>query len=452
MGLISEMFPQVSPEWQVHLWEHPQARGGCLFSVRHGYTNPISTELACLLRSMTGAVRCEDIAHSLQLQLPADAIRELLQKAIEQLASEGIVECSDFPRPARSFPPPVRHYHRLSFLQTQLTNRCNLHCSHCYARSEGKGDKGPPRDVICRLIDEFVSLGGLKLFLTGGEPLLRPDLEEIIAYARSRYLYVYLSTNAYAMTPEKAERLVSLGVRAVNVSLDGADSTTHDAFRQREGSFERVLSAVDAFLAQKIACGVQTTLHRKNLHQAVEILNMMRPKGVSASYFVRMMPTGRALENEELIPTMEEFRLAVTEVYRARRLRYNESVYPEVNALLEPSRRCTAAVSQMYVRADGRCFACPALDTDTMCLGRYPEESLEEIWTRDTGPLAALRSFDSLTIPHCQGCEHQPVCKGGCAGNALNYHGDWRQHDPHFCITMNVRKEVAAMPIPAAAG
>lgn len=448
--LVSEkFFLKISPKWQIHIWDY--LKNGYLVSIQNADLQEISLSLAFILRQMTGVSSYEDIVNqvSSQFNISIDEASKLLEEIITPLERIGVVEISYVPTSPRAFPPPITTTYRLMILQIQLTNCCNLHCLHCYASSEANADSGLPYEQVIQLIDEFASLGGIRLFLTGGEPLLRPDLEDIIAFAKSRHLFVYLSTNGFAVTQKRAENLVRLGVNAVNFSLDGADSVTHDTFRQTPGAFNRAIKGIEAFLMQNIPCAVQTTVYKNNLNQCEQIQNMLLSKGVAACYFVKMMPQGRANENMHLIPTMDEYKAALFEQYLNLHLKYGEKVYPlKAREGLKPSTRCSAGTSQLYVRADGRCFPCPSLETDSLFLGLYPEKSLREIWEQTTGPLTDIRNFDALNIKQCQGCEHQLICKGGCAGNALHYHGDWTKADPHMCLAMSVRKRVDSIPIP----
>lgn len=459
IGLDS--YPQVRTDWQVHLWEHPSRNHGCISATRTGNIENISAPLAKLLRRMTGDRSIVQLAADASQSNGAVDAAELLIQSVRTLAEKGVVLVHDEPQAPRRFAKAVPHKDVLRILQMQLTNQCNLRCDHCYAGSDSHGHRGMTLDQVKRMIDEFVDLGGLRLFLTGGEIMLRPDLEDIIVYAKAQNLFVYLNTNGYAISPEKAKRLVALGVGAVNISVDGADAETHDSFRRRKGSFDRAMSAVESFCGEGIPLGVQMTVHKKNLGQAAALFDKVQPKGVSQCYFVRMVPQGRAEENSDLVPTGEEFydtmvalekrRAAHRAAELAKRALTEPAAdaedagaeaEPPVAAAIQKGTRCTAGTAQVYVRSDGACYPCTALDRDQMCMGHYPQSTLEEIWTRQVGPANDLREFNHGSIAHCSGCPRQTVCKGGCAGAALSYLGDWRRADPNGCIIKNVFKEV----------
>jgi len=158
-----------------------------------------------------------------------------------------------------------------------------------------------------------------------------------------------------------------------------------------------------------------------------------------------MMPQGRGKVNADLIPTMDEYRFARENEYLNRRLKYGMNVYPKRYKGVSIGQRCSAGVSQMYIRADGSCHPCPSLEIDELNMGKYPDAPLSEIWNSRRVNINELRLFDSKKISECKDCDHRVVCKGGCAGNAYHVTGDWRKPDPHFCITMDIRQRVQGL-------
>ena len=126
-----------------------------------------------------------------------------------------------------------------------LTDRCNLSCTHCYSKS------GPGRTTEGELttaeafgvIDDLAAMGVPLILFTGGEPLMREDLWELARHARSRGLKMALSTNGTLITPEVARKIQECGIEYAGISLDGARAETHDRFRNSPGAFEKACSA-----------------------------------------------------------------------------------------------------------------------------------------------------------------------------------------------------------------
>ncbi len=130
-----------------------------------------------------------------------------------------------------------------------LTYRCNNDCFMCHTlevakERKGQGLKELDTAGLKTLIDGFAALGVPALSLTGGEPLIRPEVPELVAYARAKGLLVHLNTNGMLLDAKMAGRLVEAGIDSVNLSLDGANAETHDRLRRTKGGFSRVQSAV----------------------------------------------------------------------------------------------------------------------------------------------------------------------------------------------------------------
>lgn len=442
--VIQEGYPRVRNNYQVHLWDTADRNHGVLLLADNGITETIVHDIAIALRLMTGQRNCSQVIATM-----ADTIgmeyrdAEIVIKAIlEQFISEGVVEVSLTPLAQRHFSLPLKSPYQLKVMQLQLTNKCNMSCAHCYADSGKSLHQEMTTNTVFDLIDEFVDLGGCRLFLTGGETLLYKNLDAVISYAKSRHLFVYLSTNGFAITEERVDQLVKRGVGSVNVSIDGDNDETHDRFRGKQGGFQKALRALKLFSEKGIPCGSQTTLFKENLTQSENIFNAMRSMGVRYCFFVRMMPQGRGKRHADMIPTLEEYRFARENEYLNRRLRYGMNVYPKQLKHGVIGKRCSAGVSQMYVRADGCCYPCPSLEIHKFFFGKYPKTSLSEIWNSRNMAVNELRQFEPEKMSGCKNCEHNKVCKGGCAGNAYHVTGDWRNPDPHFCITMDIRQRV----------
>jgi len=441
---ILDKYPRVKNNYQVHLWNTVDKNHGILFLSDNSIAETIVHEIAIALRLMTGQLNCSQVITEMANTIGMECCdAEIVIKAIlEQFISEGVVELSFTPLPQRHFSLPLKSPYQLKTMQLQLTNKCNMSCVHCYAVSGSPLPNEMTTNVVFDLIDEFVDLGGCRLFLTGGETLMYKNLDAVICYAKSRHLFVYLSTNGFAITEERVDQLVKLGVGSVNVSIDGDNDETHDRFRGKQGGFQKALKALKLFSDKGIPCGSQTTLFKKNLTQSVNIFNTMHSLGVRYCFFVRMMPQGRGKAHTDLIPTLEEYRFARENEYLNRRLNHGMDVYPKRLRQGTIGKRCSAGVSQIYVQADGCCYPCPSLEIQELSFGKYPESSLSEIWNTQREAINELRMFDQKRILYCKGCEHNDICKGGCAGNAQHITGNWRNHDPHFCITMDIRKRV----------
>jgi len=173
------------------------------------------------------------------------------------------------------------------------TNACNLRCVHCYQRA----DRPLPDELSTQermaIIDELSEAGVVSIAFSGGEPLMRKDFLEIAKYAADRDMYVSLATNGTLITDEVAHRLKESQVRYVEVSLDGAEPQTHDAFRGIPNAFEMTMRGIGNLVHNGIFTCIATTATRHTLHEIPKIIELSKRLGVRRLLVFNFIPTGR---------------------------------------------------------------------------------------------------------------------------------------------------------------
>ncbi|MBE0556323.1 MAG: radical SAM protein, partial [Proteobacteria bacterium] len=185
----------------------------------------------------------------------------------------------------------------LRMIAWEITRSCNLACVHCRASAlcgpyPGELDTGK----CLRLIDEIAQVGTPVIILTGGEPLLRPDIYEIAAYGDSKGLRMVLATNGTFVTDAVAQKLIASGIQRVSVSIDGPDAASHDAFRCVPGAFDAALAGIEAMRRTGLEFQINTTITQKNLAQIREIHDLAHRLGAAAHHIFLLVPTGRGKE------------------------------------------------------------------------------------------------------------------------------------------------------------
>ena len=164
-----------------------------------------------------------------------------------------------------------------------LTDRCNLSCTHCYSRSgpgcttEGELSTAEALGVI----DDLTAMGVPRILFTSGEPLMREDIWDLARHAKSRGLKMALSTNGTLITPDSARRIKESGIEYTGISLDGARAKTHDRFRNVPGAFERTLAAFAACKEAGLRCGVRVTLTKENCRELEALVDLSLSLGAS---------------------------------------------------------------------------------------------------------------------------------------------------------------------------
>ncbi|WP_298213166.1 heme d1 biosynthesis radical SAM protein NirJ [Acidovorax sp.] len=174
-----------------------------------------------------------------------------------------------------------------------LIRRCNLTCKHCYALSADHDYEGElSTQEVFGVMDDLRAYGVPVLVLSGGEPLMRPDLFDIAARARDLGFYTGLSTNGTLIDEPMAERIAAMGFEYVGISLDGLRDT-HDRFRRMQGAFDKSLAALRMLRARGVKVGMRFTMTALNAHDLPALLQLMREEQVDKFYFSHLNYAGR---------------------------------------------------------------------------------------------------------------------------------------------------------------
>ena len=186
-----------------------------------------------------------------------------------------------------------------------ITRRCNLACAHCYisAGSWHSGADELPTDECLRIVDEILAVNSSPmLILSGGEPLVREDLETIASRAAAGGATVVVGTNGIGLTADRIASLKSAGVRGVAVSIDSLNPVYHDRFRHGDGALEDTLAAVERLNAAELDFIVQTTLTRGNRHELADLVVWAAAKGAVSFNLYFLVETGRGEGMHGLTP------------------------------------------------------------------------------------------------------------------------------------------------------
>ncbi|WP_237885516.1 heme d1 biosynthesis radical SAM protein NirJ [Pseudomonas sp. PGPR40] len=196
-----------------------------------------------------------------------------------------------------------------------LLRRCNLTCKHCYATSADsvfRDELDTPAALT--VIDDLHDAGVKVLILSGGEPLLRDDLFELSAYARTKGFFVALSTNGTLITEQNITHIRAANFDYVGISIDGLEAT-HDAFRQLKGSFASSMRAIRLCREQGIRVGLRTTLTQENHQQLPQLLALMREYDVQKFYLSHLNYSGRGKRSRQLDARQQMSREAMTLIF-----------------------------------------------------------------------------------------------------------------------------------------
>lgn len=322
----------------------------------------------------------------------------------------------------------------------EVTRACGYRCVHCRADAQpGRSPRELTTEEGCRMIDELARFEHPILVLTGGDPLTRPDLEELAAHATSVGLRVALTPSATPrVTEERIHALRSAGVRRVAISLDGAAAATHDGIRQLPGSFARTLDIVRAVQMSGLPVQINSTITRSNVDEIEALARLVSSLDPAMWSVFFLVPVGRAREEEMLSPQEHEHafeRLAALDETLPFRVKVTEAPPFRRVLLQRAARRGTAPPpDQLAPIRDGKGFMFVSHEGDVCPSGFLPvpagnvrERSPVAIY-RDSDLFRALRDDDALG-GKCGRCRFRRVC-GGSRARAWALRGDPLAEDP----------------------
>ncbi len=179
-------------------------------------------------------------------------------------------------------------------VQWEVTAGCNLKCVHCYADTDGQAAPGElDTQEALAFIDQIADAGVRGIHFLGGEPFTRSDILQLVRRTSGRGMFAHISTNGTLITPEIAEQFASLKRITVDVSLDGVCAKSHDSFRGVEGTFDKVLQALETLKKAKVVTNVTSVLGKHNFDKIEEIMDIAVKYGAKRVQFLTLSPTGR---------------------------------------------------------------------------------------------------------------------------------------------------------------
>lgn len=339
----------------------------------------------------------------------------------------------------------------------ESTVACNLACIHCRASAQTspEPDELTTQEVF-GLIDQLAGFGRPIFVISGGEPLMRPDIYEIAAYGTQQGLRVAVSPNGTLLTPEAVTKLRAAGVKRISVSIDGSTSERHDAIRGVPGAFSTAMEGLATCREQGLGFQLNTTVMRQTQDDLLGVRDLAVRIGAEAWHLFMLVPTGRGKIDDEVSP--QEYEQILHEIYGmtqkspipirvtcgphfmrvvAQNRRHDSErpnlVRPGGNGRRHPggmdrtTRGCLAGDGYCFVSYRGDVTPCGYFPVSA---GNLRENSLQEIYV-DSPLFRSLRDLDHYQ-GKCGVCEFLRVC-GGCRARALSLTGNYLAEEP-YCI------------------
>ncbi len=320
----------------------------------------------------------------------------------------------------------------------EITWRCNLNCIHCYSSSGSRGASVTELSTneAIALLHELRDAGVHRVIIGGGEPLIRPDLFEIIGAGTKAGLNVVLVSNGTLFSEERCNEFLRSGLSDVAISIDGSNPEIHDGFRNCKGAFNKTIENCKRLIAKGVKVHVQTSVSRNNISDIARIIELCIGMGVTSWSAKFLMPAGRAkgVSNVCLEPSeFESFRNLLENPESGFRDRISIGELPsnysfdyslEKKETSDGPLSCGAGVTTCGITPDGRLLACSYLQDEAWISGRVPPRRLSETW-RKSKIFDPFRKLMRSSLSECINCRHFDLCKGGCRARAYLSRGDF---------------------------
>jgi len=405
----------------------PEHFGSLVFDHRTSKYLPFDTETTELLLQLcsepfgTVLAKTDDIEH-----------REQLIRFFEHFYSLGFFTVDlRFAGRVLDVEPPADHLVGPLAVHLEVVAACNLRCLHCFAGELPRKERALTLDELDRLFADMVGMGSFRLGLTGGEPLLRRDLFEIIDLATAHGLCPCVTTNGLRITDEIAREFGKRQLVWLNVSLEGASAATNDPIRGA-GTFDQVLQRLD-ILRQHSHFTLAFTLMSTNVHEVAACAELAYRVGADTAVFRPLYPVGIAREHLDLMPTFPQYSDALTilssgqgSTIKSYELCSIDPFSPlarrESEGRIFPHLGCGAGNTVCSISLSGDVNPCSFLGPEYVA-ANLRERSLPEIWNASRG----FCSIRSLPDGESTG---GATFSGGCRARALVLNGSINAPDP----------------------
>ncbi|MDP2761445.1 MAG: radical SAM protein, partial [Sideroxyarcus sp.] len=334
----------------------------------------------------------------------------------------------------------------LFLLAINLTKRCNLACAHCYMDAETMqhgGESELTAEEVRDLLDEIAGRSTeTMVVLTGGEPLMRGDLEELVAHGTGRGLAMVVGTNGVALSDRRVQSLKAAGAMGVGISVDSLDPEKHDAFRGLRGAWEKTMAGIESCKRHGLPFQIHFSVTEANAEEVPSMIDFARAAGARVLNVFFLVCTGRGESMSDISPITYERVLnqlvAAQEqsrdmLIRARCAPHYKRIAYQRNPASTLTRAagyegggCLAGIHYCRVTPEGGVTACPYIPEEE---GNIRDTKFWDIWDQSL-------TFQSLRNPMLQGkcgsCEFRKLC-GGCRARPLAMGGSLMDTDP-WCV------------------
>jgi len=320
----------------------------------------------------------------------------------------------------------------------EITRRCRFNCLHCRANAGANGDEELTTKQCKKALASIARFCKPIIILTGGEPMERSDIYELIRYGRQRKLRMVMATCGYLINDRSIVKLKKAGISTLSFSLDGSSAETHDKFRQAAGAFDAVIQAAEIARLAKMRFQINTTICKINMDEVTGIVELAKRLGAYCFDAFILVPTGRGEKMADEILDPIRYEVLLNELLR---LKLESEIAVRVTCGPQFARVCQQAKAKRLIDNVSGCMAgrgfgfisyrgdvqtCGFLDISA---GNLVENgfNFKKIWLQSK----LLQDVRDLSIYQgkCGTCQYLSLC-GGCRARAYAVCGDYLAADP----------------------
>ncbi len=308
----------------------------------------------------------------------------------------------------------------LAFIE--ITNTCNMKCKHCMNGSNDKDvNKGFSKENIKKLIKELYENNTEKIYISGGEPLLYPYIDEVILYANSLGMKVTLATNGFEV-PKHLDA-IKKGVQLVSISLDGIGNT-HDKFRGIQGAYDNCTKVFKLLKENNVKTKISAMIWKENLDELEDMIILAKSQGISKINFTFLIPEGRAKSDETIKISKEKYGEIFDKMEKLVKKYAEEDFeirFRRTETLDKDSLDCQGGKNLIHIDAKGKVSPCSWIaktDDKNEFSSYWPQNSISEC-------IEKFKNFDN-----CKKIRKDKYGYCGCIALANMYNGSFLSEDP----------------------
>ena len=336
-----------------------------------------------------------------------------------------------------------RKRHPLTYLFWEISLQCNFHCRHCgsYCERHKYPDDLNTEEIkkVFKEIAEDFNAKKITIAVTGGEPLLRKDLFEVMTYARNLGFHWGMVTNGWFVTPEIVKKMKQSGMETVVVSIDGL-GLTHDKFRDMPGAYDQAIRAVKLLSKGKFLKDLQitTSVHKKCLPELEKMSKIFPKLGINSWRVMNVDPIGRADIDQEILLSKPELIQLLDFIKEKRKISKIDITYSCAQFLgfdYDDSVRdhpffCATGINVASILHNGDIFVCPNVPRlPKLIQGNVKKERFSDVWNNK---FEMFRDINRTNCAKCTNCPDWEYCLGG------SYHlWDQKKKRPKSCYRSN---------------